>query len=193
MSSNLETCIIAAVDDRMGVGRLGGIPWYYPEDLRRFRALTLNQCVVMGRVTFESLEQEGSKKGYLPQRHNVVLTSQPQFYWERFSCQHPEFDNIDFTNRSLSEVIESCSNHIITERRDREARPGHRICFVGGAAVYEEAISLVDSIYLTRIPGDYDCDRFFPPIPDQFELEEQDISYTPHKLVYQKYVRRITI
>ena len=51
------------------IGVNGIIPWIYPEDLKRFRRLTLNQTVIMGRKTWDSLPIQP-----LPNRQNIVLT-----------------------------------------------------------------------------------------------------------------------
>lgn len=53
------------------IGRAGGIPWHLPEDLARFKELTIGHPVVMGRLTWESLPE---KVRPLPGRRNVVLT-----------------------------------------------------------------------------------------------------------------------
>jgi dihydrofolate reductase len=58
------------------IGRAGGIPWQLPEDLVRFKALTMGHTVVMGRRTWESLP---AKFRPLPGRKNVVLTQQTGF------------------------------------------------------------------------------------------------------------------
>jgi dihydrofolate reductase len=58
------------------IGRSGGIPWQLPEDLARFKALTMGHTVVMGRRTWESLP---AKFRPLPGRRNVVLTQQTGF------------------------------------------------------------------------------------------------------------------
>jgi dihydrofolate reductase len=58
------------------IGRSGGIPWQLPEDLIRFKALTMGHTVVMGRRTWESLP---GKFRPLPGRRNVVLTRQTGF------------------------------------------------------------------------------------------------------------------
>ena len=58
------------------IGRSGGIPWQVPEDLVRFKALTMGHTVVMGRRTWESLPV---KFRPLPGRKNIVLTQQPDF------------------------------------------------------------------------------------------------------------------
>jgi len=58
------------------IGRGGGIPWQLPEDLVRFKELTMGHTVVMGRLTWESLPANVRP---LPGRRNVVVTRQPDF------------------------------------------------------------------------------------------------------------------
>jgi dihydrofolate reductase len=58
------------------LGMDGRLPWHLPEDLRRFRELTLGSTVVMGRRTWESLP---ARVRPLPGRKNVVLTRQADY------------------------------------------------------------------------------------------------------------------
>ncbi len=58
------------------IGRAGGIPWHLPEDLARFKQLTLGHTVIMGRLTWESLPV---KVRPLPGRRNIVITRDPDF------------------------------------------------------------------------------------------------------------------
>ena len=60
--------IVVAMDERNAIGNAGGLPWRLPEDLKRFKALTLGKPVVMGRRTWDSIGKP------LPGRHNVVVT-----------------------------------------------------------------------------------------------------------------------
>jgi len=62
--------LVAAMARNRTIGRDGGLPWSIPEDLRRFRALTIDGTVIMGRRTWQSLPVRP-----LPRRRNVVLTS----------------------------------------------------------------------------------------------------------------------
>jgi dihydrofolate reductase len=71
-----ELSLIWAQSTSGVIGRSGGIPWRLPEDLTRFKALTMGHTVVMGRRTWESLP---SKFRPLPGRRNVVLTRQSGF------------------------------------------------------------------------------------------------------------------
>ena len=61
------------------IGRGGGIPWRLPEDLARFKELTMGHTVVMGRLTWESLPP---KFRPLPGRRNVVVTRQADYMAE---------------------------------------------------------------------------------------------------------------
>ncbi|GFG49616.1 dihydrofolate reductase [Mycolicibacterium agri] len=61
------------------IGRDGGIPWRLPEDLARFKELTMGHTVVMGRLTWESLP---NKTRPLPGRRNVVVSRQADYMAE---------------------------------------------------------------------------------------------------------------
>src|SRR5690348_14249937 len=65
--------MIAAVDRHGAIGRANQMPWRLPDDLQRFKALTLGHHVIMGRKTFESIGRP------LPGRTNVIITRQPGF------------------------------------------------------------------------------------------------------------------
>ncbi|MCK9537716.1 dihydrofolate reductase [Dokdonella sp.] len=60
--------LIAALDRRLAIGRDGAMPWHLPDDLRRFKALTLGKPVLMGRKTALAIGRA------LPGRENLVLT-----------------------------------------------------------------------------------------------------------------------
>lgn len=68
--SNTESRItlIAALDRNRAIGRAGAMPWHLPDDLKRFKALTLGKPVLMGRKTAEAIGRP------LPGRPNLVLT-----------------------------------------------------------------------------------------------------------------------
>ena len=64
---SVVTMIVAMAENRV-IGRDGGMPWHIPADLKRFKALTMDKPMIMGRRTFESLP------GLLPGRRHIVLT-----------------------------------------------------------------------------------------------------------------------
>ena len=69
------TLVVAAADNGV-IGQGGAIPWRLPEDLKRFKALTLGHTVVMGRKTWDSLPP---KNRPLPGRRNLVVTRDPNW------------------------------------------------------------------------------------------------------------------
>jgi dihydrofolate reductase len=68
--------IIAAIDEKKGLGKKGQLAWHISEDLKRFKEITLGHSVIMGRKTFESIGKP------LPERKNIVVTQDPQFVAE---------------------------------------------------------------------------------------------------------------
>src|SRR5256885_14972857 len=78
MTGFSRVAIIAAVASNGVIGRRNRMPWHLPEDLRRFRQLTLGHAVIMGRRTFESIGRP------LAGRDNIVITRSPD--WTRPDC-----------------------------------------------------------------------------------------------------------
>lgn len=66
------TLVVARAQNGV-IGRNGALPWHIPDDLRRFKALTMGSVMIMGRKTFESLP------GVLPGRRHVILTRDPNW------------------------------------------------------------------------------------------------------------------
>ena len=121
------------------IGNRGRIPWRLPEDIRRFKQLTLGKPCIMGRKTWESLP-----KRPLPGRANIVVTRDTAYRAEGA-----------LVAASLDEAI---------DRAAREA-PGE-IAIIGGAQIYVEALARADRIYLTRVHETVEGDTFFPVLDD---------------------------
>ena len=126
--------LIVAMSKNGVIGNGGRIPWYEPEDLRYFKRLTVGKPVIMGRKTWESLP------GRLPNRDNIVITSNPNLItpgaWA-FS--------------SLTSALDAFSD--ATE-----------IMIIGGANIYAQSIGLCDRMYVTIVGYDVEGDARFPPI-----------------------------
>ena len=115
--------IIAAVDRRMAIGFQNKLLFWLPNDLKRFKALTTGNTIIMGRKTFESLP-----KGALPNRRNVVLSTRPDTV-----CPGAE------VFPSLEVALQSC-------------KEDEHVYIIGGASVYQQALPLADELCLTEIP-----------------------------------------
>jgi dihydrofolate reductase len=149
--------IIVAASKNNAIGKNNELLWHMPADLKFFRKTTSGHTVIMGRKTFESVGEA------LPKRRNIVITRQANF----------QADNIEVVN-SLEEALAACEH----EKEE--------IFIVGGAQIYEQAMSLTDRIYLTRINHDFqDADTFFPEINDEeWQLEEVEHHESDEKNPY---------
>jgi dihydrofolate reductase len=167
--------VVAAADERLGIGQRGDLPWRLPGEMKHFRDLTRTctdpartNAVVMGRVTWDSIPPR-----YRPLRGrlNVVLTRDPDL---------PVPGEVVRAG-SLEQALEVLST-------PPHAGAIERVFVIGGARVYEQALALPQCarIYLTRVHATFDCDAFFPdPSAAGYrrahvlrEAREQDVSYT---------------
>jgi dihydrofolate reductase len=130
------------------IGQNGKLPWpKIPEDMARFRSLTLGHPVIMGRKTWEfDLEQHP-----LPQRCNIVI-----------SASHAAHDSGKWERRSL----ESDDSGLYVVPSFTEAlqlvQSAQKIFIIGGATVYTQALPIADTLELTLIDQEYKGDTFFP-------------------------------
>src|SRR6185295_4887276 len=75
------TLIVAAADNGV-IGRDNALPWHLPDDLKRFKQLTMGKPIVMGRRTFESIGKP------LPGRQNIVVTRDTNYHREGVAVVH---------------------------------------------------------------------------------------------------------
>ena len=134
----MSLAIIAAVAKNNVIGKSNSLPWYLPEDLKRFRQLTTGKTVLMGRKTFESVINKLGKP--LPNRKNVVITSQADY-------SVPE-----------GVIVYNDLNKALNELKNDE------VLISGGAKIYEQTIGLVNKLYITHINREVDGDVLFPKI-----------------------------
>jgi len=134
--------IIAAIDEKKGIGKAGKLPWHIKEDFKRFKDLTSENTVIMGRKTFESIGKP------LPNRFNIVITNQ---------LGNMDTEDLIFVN-SLAEALEKAV-------RNPQGKHGD-VFIIGGGQIYAQSIKKADKLYLTQVDGDFSCDTFFPDYSD---------------------------
>lgn len=128
-----EIAIIAALDQNRVIGKDNKIPWYISEDLKRFRALTIDHPVIMGRKTYESIGRP------LPHRDNIVLSTR------------------------LKDLVGYQVAHTMEEAIAMARRFEHGDIFIiGGAQIYQQALPFSQRLYLTVIEGQFAGDAYFP-------------------------------
>ena len=125
--------LVVARADNGVIGRDGRLPWHLPDDLRRFKRLTMGTAMIMGRKTFESLP------GLLPGRRHIVLTRDRGWRAEG------------------AEVVHDVAGAIAAAGDDAA------VSIIGGADIFELFLPIADRIELTEIHGDMAGDVTLPP------------------------------
>ncbi len=139
---------IAAVSKNRVIGREGELPWKLSEDLKYFKARTLNKSIIMGRKTFDSIGKP------LADRRNIVVTRDKE--WSRPGVE--VFHNV-------LEAIRDCQK--------QSPSFGDEIMIVGGAEIYSQTLFLAQRLYLTLIDMEVEGDAFYPDWEEEFELKEK--------------------
>lgn len=93
--ASVEIALIAALDRDFAIGRGNALPWSLPDDLKRFKALTLGHPILMGRKTAESLGRA------LPGRRNLVLTRSGRVPFEAMEAVASLDEAIGLSNRLM--------------------------------------------------------------------------------------------
>jgi dihydrofolate reductase len=147
------TSLIVAASRNDVIGAAGALPWYLPEDLRRFRRLTTGHAVVVGRVTHESILARLGRP--LPDRTCVVVSSRPP--------GGPQAGVVWAT--SLDSAMSAADT---AQAGPARPGPGERgtgageVFVIGGASVYQQVLHRVDRIYLTRLHREVEGDTGMP-------------------------------
>jgi dihydrofolate reductase len=139
---------VAAIGRKRELGKEGKLLWHIPDDLRRFKALTLGHPVVMGRKTFESIV--GYLGGPLPGRINVVISRNPEY-------KGPSSGEVVWAG-SVEEAL----------KKAKEAPGGEEVFIGGGAQIYEAALPFTDRLCLTLVDDEREADSYFPPYEEVF-------------------------
>ncbi|MCW1976455.1 dihydrofolate reductase [Xanthomonas campestris] len=133
----MKLSLIVAFDRNHAIGRDNDLPWKLPDDLKRFKALTLGKPILMGRKTAQSLGRA------LPGRLNLVLTRSGQVPFEGMHAV-----------ATVDEAIE------------RAAQEGaQELCVIGGGEVYRLTMERADLLAVTEVDTAVEgADTHFPPI-----------------------------
>ena len=129
--------IVVAVAENGVIGANGTLPWRIPEDLKRFKALTMGKPILMGRKTWDSLPKKP-----LPGRTNIVVTRDRLFRSDGASLAH-----------SLEDALAMAAKENPAE-----------IMVIGGQAIFAAALPLAHRIHWTQVMSSPDGDAFMPPI-----------------------------
>ena len=158
--------IIVSADKNWGIGSNNQLLVRIPDDMRRFRELTIGKVIVMGRKTRESLPN-----GILDGRVNMILTHDKHYKVKGA-----------ITLNSLEEL-----------NRQLQQYPADDIFLIGGEQMYRQLLDKCSRAYVTKIDFAYSADAYFPNLARQPEwrLTEESEEQTYFDLIYhfQKYQR----
>jgi dihydrofolate reductase len=154
--TQLSMIVAVAHDGVIGVNNT--LPWHLPEDLKRFRALTMGHHIIMGRKTYDSLGR------LLPGRTTVIVTRNESYKVEGALVAH-----------SLEAAIALCED-------DEE------VFLIGGAELYQAGLKLAHKLYITEIELDVAGDSFFPKLVSTEWQETEREAHTSEKGLKFSYV-----
>ncbi|WP_238918535.1 dihydrofolate reductase [Clostridium sp. YIM B02555] len=147
--------ISVAVANNNVIGIDNKMPWHISEDLKRFKKITSEKKMIMGRKAFESLP------GILPNREHIIVTRNKNY-------------KVDSDKVTIAHDLDS----LIKEY----SKCDDEIFVIGGAEIYEHFLPYVDKIYLTTIDEDFKGDTFFPEVNyDEFKVEYKSEKFTDEK------------
>lgn len=134
----MKISIIAAMDEKRGIGKDNELLFKIPEDFKRMKELSMGHPIIMGRKTYESIGRP------LPGRTNIVITH-----------------NLSLAGSLLASVVvaESLDEALDVAKKS----PGSNEIFIfGGGEIFRQVIDKVNRLYLTLVEGDFRADTFFP-------------------------------
>lgn len=124
--------VVVAMDRRAIIGRVGGLPWHLPADLKHFRTITLGHPLVMGRRTHESIGRP------LPGRINIVVT------------------------RTRNYLAAGCLTADSFEAALQLAETAAEVMVIGGVTLYRSALPVATRMFLTEVHAELAGDVRFP-------------------------------
>ncbi len=126
--------LIAAVGENNAIGKNNQLLWYLPNDFKRFKQITTNHFIIMGRKTFESFPKP------LPNRTHIVISRQKNYA-----------PNGCIVVSNLEKAIEICPKN-------------QEVFIIGGGEIYNQSIIIADKLDITKVHHSFDGDVFFPEI-----------------------------
>ena len=131
---------VVAVAENGVIGKDNAMPWRLKSDLQRFKAITIDKPVVMGRKTFETLRRP------LPRRTNIVITRNSEF-------------------RTPGAVVTTSFERARGLASGDALRRGvNEIAVIGGAEIYAQWFDIADRLEITEVHAQPDGDTYFPTI-----------------------------
>ncbi len=152
--------LIAAVDKNWAIGMNNQLLVRIPDDMKRFRRMTIGKVVVLGRKTLETFP--GGRP--LKDRNNIVLSKNRNYQVEGAVCVH-----------SLEELEEELAKY-----------QSEDIFVIGGESIYRQLLNHCDTAYITKLDYAYQADAWFPNLDKEeaWQICEESEEQTYFDLEY---------
>ncbi len=148
--------LIVAADENNAIGNQNQLLCHLPKDLKYFKATTTGHHIVMGRKTYESVGRP------LPNRVNIVISRNTEL--KIAGCV----------------VLPSLEAAISFAREAGETE----LFITGGGIIFEQSLTLVNKVYLTRIHHQFEADTFFPALGSEWKLTKNERHEADEKNAY---------
>ena len=149
----MQKIIVAAKSDNQVIGKENNLVWHLPADLRFFRSTIEGAYLATGRKSFESAQGE---EVFGPNREFVIITR----------------------NRAYQSTIGKIAHSLEAAIQLAEKDGAIRLCILGGATIYEQAMEVADTMILTEVHAHFEGDTFFPAIEETKWKEVSRIRHT---------------
>jgi dihydrofolate reductase len=156
--------LIVAYAKNNVIGDKNTLPWHLPEDLKRFRSLTMGHHIIMGRKTYESLDR------LLPGRKTVIVTRNKSYHVKGALIVN-----------SLESAIAMCKD---------DPEP----FLIGGAEMYKTGLKLATKLYITEVHAEFGGDAFFEALDlSSWQENERSLHTSENGLAFSYVVyQRLT-
>ena len=157
--------MIAAVAENNALGKKNKLVWHLPNDFKRFKSLTTNHHIIMGRKTFESFPEP------LPNRTHIVISRQENY------------------NPAGCIVVDSIEKAIALCPENEDSY------IIGGGEIYTLGLQYADIIEITRVHQTFEADAFFPKINErEWQLVESEQNFKDethlYDYTYETYIKK---
>ncbi len=146
---------IVAYNKKLAIGKEGRLLWQDDVNLERFKALTIDHAIIMGRKTHESIGK------VLPHRHNIIISRDRDFIPLGIPA---------FVAQNLERAFGVATLHCMDRKQDE-------VFIIGGGEIYKQALPLCDRLYVSEFDNELEGDTCFPTI-DPSEWAEITVEKT---------------
>ena len=139
----MRSAIVVAAAENGAIGKDNRLLWHLPDDLKRFKSLTLGKPIVMGRKTFESIGKP------LPGRTNIVISRQ---------------DHLALPGCVVVDSLPAALNFAQSQQPMSALPEATEAMIIGGAEIYRQSLPFANIVHRTRVHASADGDVFFPEL-----------------------------